>query len=94
VDVPSASNSFQFLAGSASGLTSQANKAPTTLSVTKNGTATFALAYSDVPVGTAACENAVSVSVQFARGQTPVSLTPSEPVQPCGSGQIWLSPYY
>jgi hypothetical protein len=94
VDVPSTSNSFQFLAGSASGLTSQANKAPATLTVAKNATTTFALAYSDVPVGTAACENAVSVSVQFAKDQTPVSLTPSEPVQPCGNGEIWLSPFY
>jgi hypothetical protein len=94
VDVPSASNSFQFLAGSASGLTAKANDAPTTLTLAKNATATFALAYSDVPVGTAACENAVSVFVQFAKNGTPVSLTPSEPVQPCGSGEIWLSPFY
>jgi hypothetical protein len=47
-----------------------------------------------VPVGTAACENAVSVFVQFAKNGTPVSLTPSEPVQPCGSGEIWVSPFY
>jgi Protein of unknown function (DUF4232) len=94
VDVPSGGNSFQFLAGSASGLTNKANNAPTTLSLAANATATFALAYSDVPVGTAACENAVSVSVQFAKNGTPVSLTPSEPVQPCGNGEIWLSPFY
>jgi Protein of unknown function (DUF4232) len=94
VDVPSTGNSFQFLAGSASGLTAQANMAPTTLSVAKNATVTFALAYSDVPVGTAACENAISVFVQFAKNGTPVTLTPSEPVQPCGTGEIWLSPYY
>jgi hypothetical protein len=42
VDVPSASNSFQFLAGSASGLTAKANDAPTTLTLGKNATATFA----------------------------------------------------
>jgi Protein of unknown function (DUF4232) len=94
VDVPSAGNSFQFLAGSATGLTDKANNAPTTLTLGKNATATFALAYSDVPVGTAACENAISVFVQFAKNGTPVSLTPSEPVQPCGNGEIWLSPYY
>jgi hypothetical protein len=94
VDVPSTSNSFQFLAGSASGLTDKANNAPTTLTLGKNATATFALAYSDVPVGTAACEDAVSVFVQFAKNGTPVSLTPSEPVQPCGNGEIWLSPFY
>lgn len=94
VDVPSASNSFQFLAGSASGLTDKANDAPTSLTVGKSATATFALAYSDVPVGTAACENAVSVFVQFTKNGTPVSLTPSEPVQPCGHGEIWLSPFY
>jgi hypothetical protein len=94
VDVPSSGNSFQFLAGSATGLTSKANNAPTTLTLAKNATTTFALAYSDVPVGTAACQNAISVSVQFAKNGTPVSLTPSEPVQPCGSGEIWLSPFY
>jgi Protein of unknown function (DUF4232) len=94
VDVPSSGNSFQFLPGSATGLTAKANGAPTTLTLAKNATATFALAYSDVPVGTAACENAVSVSVQFARNGTPVSLTPSEPVQPCGNGEIWVSPFY
>jgi len=94
VDVPSAGNSFQFLAGSATGLTSKANDAPTTLTLAKNATATFALAYSDVPVGTAACENAISVFVQFAKNGTPVSLTPSEPVQPCSNGEIWLSPFY
>jgi hypothetical protein len=94
VDVPSTGNSFQFLAGSATGLTNQANQAPATVSVAKSATVTFALAYSDVPVGAAACENAVSVFVQFAKGGTPVSLTPSEPVQPCGSGEIWLSPFY
>jgi Protein of unknown function (DUF4232) len=94
VDVPSSGNSFQFLPGSATGLTSKANAAPTTLTLSKNATTTFALAYSDVPVGTAACENAVSLFVQFAKNGTPVSLTPSEPVQPCGSGEIWLSPFY
>ncbi len=94
VDVPSSGNSFQFLAGSATDLTNKANSAPSTLTLAKNATTTFALAYSDVPVGTAACENAVSVSVQFAKNGTPVSLTPSEPVQPCGGGEIWLSPFY
>lgn len=94
VDVPSSANSFQFLVGSAPGLTAKANGAPTTLTLATNATATFALAYSDVPVGTAACESAVSVFVQFVAKGTPVSLTPSEPVQPCGHGEIWLSPYY
>jgi hypothetical protein len=94
VDVPSTGNSFQFLAGAATGLTDKANNAPSTLTLGKNATATFALAYSDVPVGTAACEDAVSVFVQFAKNGTPVSLTPSEPVQPCGNGEIWLSPFY
>jgi hypothetical protein len=82
------------LAGSAPGLTDKANVAPTTLTLDKNATTTFALAYSDVPVGTAACENAVSLFVQFAKNGTPVSLTPTEPVQPCGHGEIWLSPFY
>ena len=93
-DVPSSGNSFQFLAGAATNLTDKANNAPATVTIAKNATTTFALAYSDVPVGAAACENAISVSVQFAKNGTPVSLTPSEPVQPCGNGQIWLSPFY
>ncbi|MGH3732887.1 MAG: DUF4232 domain-containing protein [Acidimicrobiales bacterium] len=94
VEVPSSGNGFQFLSGAAPQLTSQANKAPTTLTLATNDTTTFALAYSDVPVGTQACDNATSVDVQFAKDGTPVSMIPSEPVQPCNASEIWLSPFY
>jgi len=94
IDVPSATNGFQFLPGTASDLTSAANRAPSSLSLTQNQSVTFALAYSDVAVGTKACGNGVSMSVQFATDGSTVSLTPSSPIQPCDNGQIWLSPFY
>lgn len=88
VDVPSSGNTFQFLTPS------QANHAPTTLTIAHNDTTSFALAYSDVAVGTETCDSAVTVSVQFVKDGATVSLTPSYPVQPCDGGQIWVSPFY
>jgi hypothetical protein len=88
VDVPSsASSGFQFL-------TAPANAAPKTLTLNQGGTANFALAYSDVQVGTTACESAVTISVQFATGGASIAVTPQYAVQPCNNGQIWLSPFY
>jgi hypothetical protein len=87
VDVPTASSGFQFLA-------TQANAAPTSLTIQQNGSTTFSLGYSDVPVGTAACESAVTVSVQFVKGGATIPVTPQYAVQPCDSGQLWLSPFY
>ncbi|HEV7957941.1 MAG TPA: hypothetical protein VGP11_00620, partial [Acidimicrobiales bacterium] len=58
------------------------------------GTATFSLAYSDVQVGTTACESAVTVSVQFVKAGDTIPITPQYPVQPCDGGQVWLSPLY
>ncbi len=87
IDVPSASTGFQFL-------TAQANAAPTTLTIQQNGSATFSLAYSDVQVGTTACESAVTVSVQFAKGGDAIPVTPQYTVQPCNGGELWLSPFY
>jgi hypothetical protein len=87
VDVPTATSGFQFL-------TTQANAAPTTLTIQQNGTATFSLGYSDVPVGTTACESAVTVSVQFVKGGDSIPVTPQYAVQPCDDGQLWLSPFY
>jgi hypothetical protein len=94
VNVPAAGNGFEFLTNPAIAVTSAANKAPTSLSLARGDTTTFALAYSDVAVGTQACDNGVSLFVQFAKNGTPVTLTPSEPVQPCDGGQIWISPFY
>ena len=94
IDVPKAGNGFQFLTGTASDLTSAANHAPSALSLTQSQSVTFALAYSDVTVGTQACGNGVSMSVQFATDGSTVGLTPPSPIQPCDNGQIWLSPFY
>ncbi len=94
IDVPKAGNGFQFLTGTASDLTSAANHAPSALSLTQNQSVTFALAYSDVTVGTQACGSGVSMSVQFATDGSTVGLTPPSPIQPCDNGQIWLSPFY
>jgi hypothetical protein len=88
VDVPSSASGFQFLTPS------QANAAPTTLTLSMNATATFSLAYSDVQSGTTACESAVTVSVQFVAGGAAIPVTPQYAVQPCNAGQIWLSPFY
>ena len=87
VDVPTASSGFQFLA-------SQANAAPTSLTIQQSGSTTFSLGYSDVPVGTTACESAVTVSVQFVKGGASIPVTPQYAVQPCDDGQLWLSPFY
>jgi len=87
VDVPSQGTGFQFLS-------TQANAAPSTVTLTQNEATIFALAYSDVATGTAACESAVTLSVQFASQGAAISVTPAYPVQPCNDGQIWLSPFY
>ncbi|MGC2168714.1 MAG: DUF4232 domain-containing protein [Acidimicrobiales bacterium] len=94
IDVPKAGNDFQFLTGTASDLTSAANRAPSSVTLNQNQSVTFALAYSDVAVGTEACENGVTMSVQFAADGATVGLTPPSPIQPCDNGQIWLSPFY
>jgi hypothetical protein len=87
INVPTVSSGFQFLSA-------QANAAPTTLTLQQNGTATFSLGYSDVPVGTTACESAVTLSVQFVKGGAAIPVTPQYAVQPCDDGQLWLSPFY
>jgi hypothetical protein len=87
VDVPTVSSGFQFLSA-------QANAAPKSLSVAQNGSVTFSLGYSDVQVGTTACESAVTVSVQFVKGGASIPVTPQYAVQPCNNGQLWLSPFY
>jgi len=87
VDVPTKGNGFQFQS-------TQANVAPTTLSLGQNGAAIFSLAYSDVQTGTTACENAGTMSVQFAAQGAAVTVTPAYPLEPCNNGQIWVSPFY
>ncbi len=86
-DVPSAGTSFQFL-------NPPANAAPKSIRLAMNGTVNFAIAYSDVPTGTEACESAVTVSVQFIAGGAAIPVTPQYAVQPCDGGRLWVSPYY
>jgi len=60
-----------------------------------NGSVTnFSLAYSSVQTGNTVCDNAVTISVQFATGGSTVPVTPAYPVQPCDNGKIWTSPFY
>jgi hypothetical protein len=87
VDVPSSGSSVQFPSA-------QANAAPSTVTLSYNEATEFSLAYSDVPSGTAACESAVSLSVQLATQGAAIAVTPTYPVQPCNAGQIWVSPFY
>jgi Protein of unknown function (DUF4232) len=87
VDVTPSNAPIQFPAA-------QANEAPTSLTLAEGGTATFSLAYSDVPVGNATCPSARTVSVQIAKGGSTTAVTPSYPLQPCNKGTIWVSPFY
>ena len=87
VDVPSSTQGVQFA-------DPKANRAPTALVLTKGSTTTFSLAYSDVPTGTTACDNAVTLNVQFAASSTSVVVTPAYPLQPCDNGRVWVSPFY
>lgn len=87
VDVPSSTSGFRFL-------NARANAVPTTLTLTLGETAQFALAYSSVQTGAAACEVATTLSVQFVADGASVTVTPQYPLQPCDQGKIWLSPFY
>ncbi len=86
-NVPSSHNAVQFLVA-------KANEAPTTLTLHKGSLTNFSLAYSQVPTGATACESAVTISVQFSKGQSSVAITPSYPITPCDNGKIWVSPFY
>jgi hypothetical protein len=87
VNVPSSGNDVQFTPA-------KANHAPTLLTLHKGSVTSFSLAYSDVNTAGTTCDNAVTVNVQFATGQSAVPVTPPYAVQPCDSGKIWLSPFY
>jgi hypothetical protein len=71
-----------------------ANKPPAAVSVSDGGSVSFALGYSDVPVGTEVCTSAVTISVQFQKSGTTTPVTPSYPIQPCNAATIWVSPFY
>ncbi len=87
VDVPSGASGFQFI-------TPQANAAPATVTLAENQSTTFALAYSDVQAGATACDDAVTLNVQFVAGAASIDVTPPYAVQPCDNGRIWVSPFY
>ena len=70
------------------------NGAPATLALGHGSVTNFSLAYSSVATANTICENAVTISVQFASGGSSLPVTPAYPVQPCDSGKIWLSPFY
>ena len=72
----------------------KANQAPATLTMSNGSTTSFSLAYSDVATANTVCDNAVTMSVQFATGGSSVPVTPAYPIQPCDSGRIWVSPFY
>ena len=72
----------------------KANEPPTALTMSNGSVTNFSLAYSDVSTANTVCDNAVTISVQFATGGSSVPVTPAYPVQPCDSGKIWISPFY
>jgi hypothetical protein len=87
VDQSGTNNAIQFA-------TAKANAAPTTLTLTNGSVTNFSLAYSSVTTANTVCDNAVTISVQFAAGGATVPVTPAYPVQPCDNGKIWVSPFY
>jgi hypothetical protein len=87
VDQDGTNNVIQFA-------TAKANEPPVVLTMVNGSATTFSLAYSSVQTANTACDNAVTVSVQFASGGATVPVTPASPVQPCDSGKIWVSPFY
>jgi hypothetical protein len=87
VDQTGTNNAIQF-----SG--TKANEAPTQLTLTNGSVTNFSLAYSSVQTANTVCDNAVTISVQFAVGAASLPVTPAYAVQPCDNGKIWLSPFY
>jgi hypothetical protein len=72
----------------------KANEAPAPVTLANGSVTNFSLAYSSVSTANTVCDNAVTISVQFATGGSSVPVTPAYPVQPCDNGKIWLSPFY
>lgn len=87
VDESGTDNAIQFLSA-------KANEPPTTMSLANGSVTIFSIAYSSVPTANTVCDNAVTVSVQFAAGGSSVPVTPAYTVQPCDNGKIWVSPFY
>ena len=72
----------------------KANGAPTPLTLSNGSVTSFSLAYSSVSTANTVCDNAVTISVQFASGGASLPVTPAYPAQPCDNGKIWISPFY
>ncbi len=87
VDQTGTNNAIQF-----SG--TKANGPPTLLTLTNGAVTNFSLAYSSVQTANTVCDNAVTISVQFAAGAASLPVTPAYAVQPCDNGKIWVSPFY
>ena len=87
VDQTGTNNAIQFSSA-------KANQAPTQLTLTSGSVTNFSLAYSSVQTANTVCDNAVTISVQFATGGASVPVTPAYPVQPCDNGKVWVSPFY
>jgi hypothetical protein len=87
VDQSGTNNAIQFSGA-------KANAAPTALTLTNGSVTNFSLAYSSVSTANTVCDNAVTISVQFATGGASLPVTPAYPVQPCDNGKIWISPFY
>jgi len=87
VEEPGSDNAIQFSVA-------KANGPPAVLTMSNGSVTNFSLAYSSVATANTVCDNAVTISVQFAHGGASVPVTPAYPVQPCDSGKIWISPFY
>jgi hypothetical protein len=87
VDQSGTNNAIQFT-------TAKANAAPTQLTLSSGSVTSFSLAYSSVTTANTVCDDAVTISVQFATGASSVPITPAYPLQPCDNGKIWVSPFY
>jgi hypothetical protein len=87
VDQSGTNNAIQFS-------TTKANQAPTLITLANGSVTNFSLAYSSVSTANTVCDNAVTISVQFATGGASLPVTPAYPVQPCDNGKIWISPFY
>ena len=87
VDESGSKNVIQFPAA-------KANEPPTVLTMSNGSVTNFSLAYASVQTANTVCDNAVTISVQFATGGASVPVTPAYPVQPCDNGKIWISPFY
>jgi hypothetical protein len=87
IDLGSASAPIQFQPA-------RANEAPRSITLVKGASTNFSFAYNDVQTGTTACENVVTLNVEFTSTGTSVPVTPAYPLQPCDNGKIWVSPFY